>query len=166
MKKISKLFLTATIAMSLSFCGGSNESSLNFDELGTFDQSVANLKLVHYNVLRDRLITTMGLAEGDPAVILLDSRMETFLNTEISSTWITDHFKVMALACENTTLDLSSDAKLESFWQELTGEEMDSDAQSDLSEIMALSGYANDDQREAARCLFAMTSLSAIASNL
>ena len=172
-KSKSQRFFTLTLFLLLTMqgCKNSNINNSGSENVGYDPRVSSQLKTIHYNTIRLKLLVNFGLDENtSPAIALLNSFKGIFETADLkySATYGTFFIKIMNLACGETTDDtllFPNGSHIDFVWKSLTGRTADSDAKKMETDILSKMPGESPDKINHALCLAAATSAEAMFSN-
>lgn len=171
MKKniLAGLMLLVTVA--LSACGNSNVNNGGGNADVGFDPTQSsNLRTIHYDALRQRLLVTFALASNSAPINFLTTNRTVFENSAgtYNATYATYYIRLMGMACEELADDnvfFEGGSKIDNVWKKITGSKADASAKAIETAMLDKTSGMSDDYKNFALCLGTSTSAKATFSN-
>lgn len=171
MKKNILAALMLVITLGLSACGNSNVTNAGgTGDVGFDPMKNSNLRTIHYDALRQRLLVTFNLSGGSAPMNFLTNNRTVFENSAgtYNATYATYYIRLMGMACEELADDnvfFADGTKIDNVWKKITGAKADESAKAIETALLEKTSGMADDYKNFALCLGAATSAKATFSN-
>ena len=159
MRMHKHISLVVVLTMTLSFfsCGNSNVSGGAGNNDVAFDPSTtANLEVVHFTVLQNRLLVDFDLPNGSEAINLLNQQQSIFRvpNPKYSAVYAVYYANIITLACKQMVDEalFPDGPDMDFAWKAITGRSMDEGSKKLEADVLAALDGRPDDEKIFALC--------------